>query len=222
MKILITGASSGIGAACAAHFAEKGWQVILVGRDHARLTAVTASLSGVGHQMIFADVLDWCQDTRQIPHLDDLDAMVWCAGICKLAPGMLLQQKDIRQILSTNLEAPLVVTSYLYRKKIFLDGACIVWLGSRSAHDAGEGFSIYAASKGGLAAAAKVLKKEYARRNVQLHCIEPGTVNTPMTEAIIEQFGGLKDGHGQNMQSPHSVANSIYQLCDNNDLKESS
>ncbi len=166
MKILITGASSGIGAACAVHFAANSWQVILVGRDAERLTAVAASLQGEGHRVIQADVLDWSADTQQIPELGALDAMVWSAGICKLAPGMLLQPKGIRQTLAINLEAPLVITSHLYRKKVLVDGARVVWIGSQSAHDAEEGFSIYAASKGGLAAAARVLQKEYARRTL--------------------------------------------------------
>jgi NAD(P)-dependent dehydrogenase (short-subunit alcohol dehydrogenase family) len=74
----------------------------------------------------------------------------------------------------------------------------VALLGSQSAHDAGEGFSVYAASKGGLASAARVLGKEFApsagsgqgRRNVSVHCLEPGTVDTPMTRKIASLFSG--------------------------------
>jgi 3-oxoacyl-[acyl-carrier protein] reductase len=125
----------------------------------------------------------------------------------------MLNEKPLRQTLAVNLEAPLLVTSYLYRKKILQDGATIVWLGSQSAHDAGEGFSMYAASKAGLAAAARVLNKEFARR--RMHCIEPGTVDTPMTQALIEQFGGLKDGHADSMLSPEAVAKEIFAKTQN-------
>ncbi|NBB78937.1 MAG: SDR family NAD(P)-dependent oxidoreductase [Verrucomicrobia bacterium] len=213
MKVLITGASSGIGAAAAARFARAGWRVVLTGRDEPRLSAVLQSLPGQGHSGIEADVVDWAEDPKQIPDFGALDAMVWSAGICQLAPGMLLRRKVIRETLAINLEAPLVVTSHLYRSKALVDGARVVWLGSESAHEAGEGFSVYAASKGGLGAAARVLAKEYARRRVALHCIEPGTVDTPMTDALIEQFDGLKDGHADNMENPESVADRIYQLC---------
>ena len=213
MKVLISGASSGIGSAAAVRFAQAGWQVVLTGRAEDRLTAVLNSLDGEGHEMVLADVLDWAEDPKRIPAMGSLDAMVWSAGVCKLAAGMLLRQKVIRETLAINLEAPLVVTSHLYRTKALVDGAQIVWLGSESAHEAGEGFSIYAASKGGLGAAARVLTKEYARRSVALHCIEPGTVNTPMTDALIEQFDGLKDGYADNMETPEAIAEKIFDLC---------
>ena len=87
-------------------------------------------------------------------------------------------------------------------------------LGSQSAHDAGEGFSIYAASKGGLSSAARVLDKEFGRRDIRVHCIEPGTVNTPMTQKLIEQFGGLKEGHMESMVEPEDVARQILKLLE--------
>ena len=210
MKILITGASSGIGAACAHLFATKGWEVLLAGRDASRLASVADALPGHGHQCLQGDILEWAAHPTRLPELGQLDALVWSAGICKLAPGMMLNEKPLRQTLAVNLEAPLLVTSYLYRKKILQDGSTIVWLGSQSAHDAGEGFSMYAASKAGLAAAARVLNKEFARRNIQIHCIEPGTVDTPMTQTLIEQFGGLKDGHADSILSPEAVAKEIF------------
>jgi NAD(P)-dependent dehydrogenase (short-subunit alcohol dehydrogenase family) len=117
--------------------------------------------------------------------------------------------------LSVNLEAPLVVLSHFYRKGIIQDGGTIVLLGSESAHDAGEGFSVYAASKGGLASAARVLGKEFLRKNIQVHCLEPGTVNTPMTEKLVAAFGALKDGHMERMVEPEDVAAEVVALLDN-------
>lgn len=209
-RILITGASSGIGAACAQLFATEGWQVLLAGRDASRLACVAGALPGQGHQCLPGDVLEWAANPTCLPELGQLDALVWSAGICKLAPGMMLNEKPLRQTLAVNLEAPLLVTSYLYRKKILHEGSTIIWLGSQSAHDAGEGFSMYAASKAGLAAAARVLNKEFAQRGIQIHCLEPGTVDTPMTRALIAQFGGLKDGHAESMLSPEAVAKEVF------------
>lgn len=191
MKILITGASSGIGAATAVHFAERGWQVTIAGRDRERLEGVYASLKGSGHELVCGDILDWAEDPKSMPQFGALNAMVWSAGCCRLAAGMLLRAPLLERTLKTNLVAPMVVTSHLYRTKQLVDGARVVWLGSQSAHDAGEGFSMYAASKGGLSAAARVLAKEFSQRKIALHCVEPATVNTPMTKALIEDFPEL-------------------------------
>ncbi|MDV7393197.1 hypothetical protein RZS08_17625, partial [Arthrospira platensis SPKY1] len=61
-----------------------------------------------------------------------------------------------------------------------------------------------------VAAAARVLNKEFAQRGIQIHCLEPGTVDTPMTQALIAQFGGLKDGHAASMLSPEAVAKEVF------------
>jgi NAD(P)-dependent dehydrogenase (short-subunit alcohol dehydrogenase family) len=157
-------------------------------------------------------VVQWAEDVKSIPAIEPVDGIVWCAGICELAAGQMLSLKAVRRTLSVNLEAPLVVLSHFYRKGIIRDGGSIVLLGSQSAHDAGEGFSVYAASKGGLASAARVLGKEFARRDVAVHCLEPGTVDTPMTRKLVETFGGLKDGHMERMVSAREVAADVVAL----------
>lgn len=231
--ILIIGASSGIGAAVAGVLAanlspnsgEAVWKVILHGRDEERLEALR---SIIGHlrskdqcpassvQCLYGDVVAWAEDPKSIPAIEPVDAIIWSAGICELAAGQMLGLKALRRTLAVNLEAPLVVISHFYRKGIIKDGGTIVLLGSESAHDAGEGFSVYAASKGGLAAAARVLGKEFARRDVSVHCLEPGTVNTPMTQKLVAAFGGLKGGHMEKMVEPEDVAAEIVGILENN------
>jgi NAD(P)-dependent dehydrogenase (short-subunit alcohol dehydrogenase family) len=237
-RVLIIGASSGIGAAVAELFSLKhggtearfGLELILHGRDQARLESVVRrcresgmngketgpgrpdSLGGARCEILTGDVADWVADPKSIPAIEPVDAVVWSAGICELAAGQMLSLKAVRRTLSVNLEAPLVVLSHFYRKGVIKDGGVIVLLGSESAHDAGEGFSVYAASKGGLAAAARVLAKEFARRGVRVCCLEPGTVDTPMTRKLVETFGALKDGHAERMVSAADVAAQVAEL----------
>ena len=198
-RILIIGASSGIGATVAHVLESSGHTVIAHGRNADRLKGFENPLLG--------DVVDWAENPRDIPTIEPVDAIIWSAGICELSPGQMLSLKAVRRTLSVNLEAPLVVLSHFYRKRVIKDGGTIVLLGSESAHDAGEGFSVYAASKGGLASAARVLDKEFAPstssgqgRGVRVRCIEPGTVNTPMTQRLVEQFSGTRD-EGQGIES---------------------
>jgi NAD(P)-dependent dehydrogenase (short-subunit alcohol dehydrogenase family) len=151
------------------------------------------------------------EDLRSIPQLPELDGIVWSAGICELVPGNFITTKALRRSLAVNLEAPLVLISHFYRKKILRDGARVVLLGSQASHDAGEGFSAYAASKAGLAAAVRVLNKEYKRRNIQLSCIEPETINTPMTQTLIHQFGQLKNTPKESMRTAEEVAGEVVE-----------
>ena len=219
-RILIIGASSGIGAATAKALAAKGCALILHGRDEGRLRACSERLYGATdtdgsrdkpahYAIVTGDVADWAENPRTIPAIEPVHAIIWSAGVCELSAGQMLSEKVVQRTLSVNLVAPLVVLSHFYRKRVIADGGKIILLGSQSAHDAGEGFSVYAASKGGLASAARVLNKEFSRRNISVRCIEPGTVNTPMTQKPIDQFGGLKGGHMENMLEPGAVAGEI-------------
>jgi short-subunit dehydrogenase len=218
-RILIIGASSGIGASVAEALATKGHDLILHGRDRERLEETRDKGQGTRAELITGDVTDWAENPREIPTIEPVDSIIWSAGICELAAGQMLSLKAVRRTLSVNLEAPLVVLSHFYRKRVIKDGGTIVLLGSSSAHDAGEGFSVYAASKGGLASAARVLDKEFSPstgsgqgRGVRVRCIEPGTVNTPMTRKLVEQFGGLKGGHMESMVEPEAVAADVVRL----------
>lgn len=232
-RILIIGASSGIGAAVARRLASRfaaasqdkhkeakrtdGLELILHGRDEARLKAVAEEIAQLTTQKpkpttLLGDVVAWAEDVKSIPAIEPVDRVVWCAGICELAAGQMLGLKALRRTLSVNLEAPLVVLSHFYRKGIIRDGGTIVLLGSQSAHDAGEGFSVYAASKGGLASAARVLGKEFSRRNVAVHCLEPGTVDTPMTRKLVQTFGGLREGNEETMLAASEVAEQVVAL----------
>lgn len=190
--------------------------MILHGRDEERLEAVRTKVEGQNTKVdiLTGDVVAWAEDLKGIPPIEPVDAIVWSAGICELVAGQMIGLKALRRTLAVNLEAPLVVLSHFYRKGIIKDGGVIVLLGSEAAQDAGEGFSVYAASKGGLASAARVLGKEFTRsagsgqprRGVRVVCLEPGTVNTPMTQRLVAAFGGLKGGHMERMVEPEAVA----------------
>jgi 3-oxoacyl-[acyl-carrier protein] reductase len=224
-RALVIGASSGIGAAVARALAGRGCGLVLHGRDEERLRqcgeqvcAATAQSPDESRgepaccELMTGDVADWAADPKTIPAIEPVDAIVWSAGICELVAGQMLSLKAVRRTLSVNLEAPLVVLSHFYRKGVIRDGGVIVLLGSEAAHDAGEGFSVYAASKGGLGSAARVLAKEFQRRNVAVHCLEPGTVDTEMTRGIMAAFGGLKDGHAERMVPAEDVAAQVAGL----------
>jgi NAD(P)-dependent dehydrogenase (short-subunit alcohol dehydrogenase family) len=212
LNILITGASSGIGACTAKELAAAGNKLILQGRDRERLQAVLSSLDGEGHQMCTGELTEWMNEPKTIPELPPLSGVVWSAGICELSPAMMLSARTLQSTLAVNLQAPLLILSWLYRKKILLDNAKVVLLGSSSAYEAGPGFVAYAASKGGLASAARVLDAEFATRGIRVLCIEPATVLTPMTQKLFDTFKTLESSLKQPPLTPEAVAQQMHRL----------
>jgi NAD(P)-dependent dehydrogenase (short-subunit alcohol dehydrogenase family) len=209
MKILITGASSGIGASTAQCLAETGATLVLHGRDSERLDAVRSKLNGDGHSTLIGELTDWMETPTSMPSLPALDGIVWSAGICELSPAMMLSAKKLRATLAVNVEAPLLILSWLYRKKILADNARILLVGSSAAHEAGPGFTAYAASKGALTSAARVMDKEFAARGVRVHCIEPPTVLTPMTQKLFDTFKSMEASLEQAPIPAETVAQQI-------------
>ena len=208
MPYLITGASSGIGAACARLLGKSQQPLILAGRNEDRLQSLADEISPTP-QILTGDVADWMENPEPLADLPPLSGVIWSAGICELSPAQRLSPKVLRRALAINAEAPLLILSFLYRKKILADGAHVVLLGSSSAHDAGPGFAAYAASKGALASGAKVFAKEFAARNITVTCLEPGTIDTPMTQNLIKLFGGLQGDHQKTMQTADQLAQEI-------------
>ncbi|NBD38015.1 MAG: SDR family NAD(P)-dependent oxidoreductase [Verrucomicrobia bacterium] len=245
-RALILGATGGIGAAVARHLARDGWQLLLHGRNGERLQELCASVANerppvanerppvanerepfgppvanerqpFGPPISFpGDLTEWAADPKTMPPLEPVDAVVWCAGQCELAPAKMLRAKALERLLRVNLVAPLVIGGWLVRKGALRPGGTLVFIGSESAQAAGEGFAAYAASKGGLASAARVLAREWGDPEkgpgIAVHCLEPGTVDTPMTRELIATFGGLKDGHEQSMIPPETVAAEVRDL----------
>jgi NAD(P)-dependent dehydrogenase (short-subunit alcohol dehydrogenase family) len=112
-RIVIIGASSGIGAAVAQACSKEGWDVILHGRDEERLEAVrkmclcdkgggTPSVASDDPlddtevvpprkiDLLLGDVVAWSEDPKSIPAIEPVDAVVWSAGICELVAGQML------------------------------------------------------------------------------------------------------------------------------------
>jgi len=211
-RVLIVGATSGIGQAVALRFAEAGQALVLHGRDEAKLDGIRMQVQGAEKHAVhtlIGDVVAWSEDPKGIPDMEPVDVVVWCPGICELAAGQMLKLKALRRTFAVNLESPLVVVSHLFRTGRIREGGKVIFIGSESAREAGEGFSIYAASKGGLASAARVLDKEFQRKGVRVHCLEPGTVDTPMTRKLAKMFPAMKQ---LKQLSPDDVAREVLEM----------
>jgi len=183
-KILVTGASSGIGRSCAVEIARLGAQVIVSGRNSERLDETLRMLSGEGHLAVVADLSTEDGRTLLLSALPVLDGVVHSAGVNKVLPAAFTGAPDFEEINSVNAEAPIVLTTRLLKEKKIAGNASIVFIASVSSVAGWTGLLSYAASKAALVGASRVLAVELGRRGVRVNCVSPGLVMTPMNESV--------------------------------------
>ncbi|MGX7896637.1 SDR family NAD(P)-dependent oxidoreductase [Tsuneonella sp. HG222] len=192
---LVTGAASGIGAACAKALArEGGGRLVLVDRDGPALQALEV---GEDALRFVGDVTNEGLWQRMEAEAGPLDKAVLNAGI---ADGSTIAETgfaDWRRILSVNLDG--MFLSLRTAMRLASDGAAIVLLGSVSGIRAEPGTAAYGASKAGVIQLAMVAAKEGAPRGIRVNAIAPGGVDTPIWDQapffrdLVAQHGGDRD-----------------------------
>ncbi|MDM0115259.1 SDR family oxidoreductase [Variovorax sp. J22R133] len=186
--ILVTGASSGIGAATARLCAQLGARTVLNGRDTERLEAVRGALAGDGHVAISGD-LSLVETREALVEAAEYDGLASCAGVAALVPLRMANETHLQKMLSVNYLAPITLTQRLLYKKRLRTGASLVFVTALSANAAPQAAAGYAASKAALEAASRTLALEQAKLRIRSNCIAPGYVETPMLKGLGAQAG---------------------------------
>lgn len=182
--ILVTGASSGIGAATARLCASLGATLTLCGRDELRLAQVLATLGGDGHRSIAGDLTDPAAREALVAQSLPFDGCVFSAGIAALAPVRMLSQRHLDAMFNTNFDAPMLLTQLLLSKRRIAAGASLVYVTSAAQHWGFAGSAMYAGAKAALTAAVRTLAAEQARQGIRANCVSPGYVETPMLAGL--------------------------------------
>ncbi len=215
--ILLTGASSGIGAAAACRLAGPGRTLHLQGRDESRLAAVAAEVTAAGatavvHRVDLADhaAVDAEAERlrREVPRLD---ALVHSAGVVSLAPVEESAISDLDWQYAVNLRAPFAFTTALVPALVAARGQ-VVFVNSGAGQRASPGWSQYAASKFGLRALADAFRAEVAEQGVRVTTVYPGRTATPM-QAEVHRFEG-RHYDAEAFATPDDVASSIVHALD--------
>ena len=179
-RILITGASSGIGRATAIECSKLGGICVLCGRNEERLQETLSLLEGNGHVTIAADLLK-AEDIQAIAsHSDKLDGVVLNAGINLMAPIYFLKEEDVNQVFQTNVLAPMHLMQALLKARKINAKASLVFTSSIDAVNPDVSSSAYAASKAALTSFMRSCAKELAPRQIRANAIQPGLVETGM------------------------------------------
>ena len=190
--VLVTGASSGIGRTTAIECSQMGANVIITGRDQARLDEVFSELEGEGHQAVIADLTQEEQLQGLLGQLPVVDGVVLCAG----------------------------QGTQLLKKKKLANGASVVFVSSIGGVDSITiGNSIYGASKAALNSAMRFCALELAPKKIRVNSVCPGMVNTKLIKggAVSEEQhqADMQKYPLKRYGEPEDVANGIIYLLSN-------
>ena len=180
-RVLVTGASSGIGRGIAIECSRMGAKVVLSGRNEARLQETLAMMQNPDeHQMLLADLaID--EDIQGLVDKigEGLDGIVLCAGFTIVKPFKFVSPQDIEAIMDVNYKAPVILSQKLLKKKKINKSASIVFISSVSGvFVSAPAAALYSGSKGAVNGVAKAMALDLSPRGIRVNCVNPGMVDT--------------------------------------------
>jgi NAD(P)-dependent dehydrogenase (short-subunit alcohol dehydrogenase family) len=193
-RVLVTGASSGIGKGIAILLSRLGAKVICSGRDEERLQKTFDKLEGSGHAFSSFNLLDvedirpWIGEISK--HQGKLWGIVHAAGISHTLPVSLIDREKFEQVVTLNAEAAFFLAKAMLSASIRDDrGGSIVFISSIMSMVSQPAISSYSFSKAALTGLTKSLAIEFAPKNIRVNCVSPAYVRTPLLDDMIKKWG---------------------------------
>ncbi len=192
-KVLVTGASRGIGRAVAAAFAVAGADVAITGRKPDSLAATGAEISPPGravlplacHQGHDAEIATLFEQLDQKFGRLDI-AVINAATNPVFGPIVQTEKAAWDKVIEVNLTGAFLTAQAAARRMAEQQSGAIVFISSIAAYDPVPGLGAYSVTKAGIVALAKSLAKELAPRGVRVNAVAPGLIETQLARALIE------------------------------------
>ena len=208
-RVLITGASGGIGGALVEALAERGARLLLVGRDETALRRLAERVT-VPCDWLAADLCDAADRRRIVAAADqaDIDTLINAAGVNHF--GLFAHQppQSVETLIALNVTATLLLTQALLPLLHAADEAWIVNLGSTFGAIGYPGYASYCASKAALRGFSQALRRELADTAIHVHYVAPRatrtTMNDPAVDAMNAELGNAVD-------APEGVARAVLE-----------
>lgn len=180
-KVLVTGASSGIGQSTAIHCSKLGAQVVITGRNIERLQETYNQLEGEGHQEVTGDLTNPSDLELLVQSVDNLNGVVLCAGKGMNAPFPFNTRQKYDEIFEVNFFSPIELLRLLVKKKKLNKGSSVVFVSSiGGVFNFAFGNSAYGATKAAINSTMKSCARELAVKKIRVNSVNPGMVNTKL------------------------------------------
>ena len=189
-KILITGATGGIGNCIVEKFNNLGSLILATGTNEEKLDNLKKKYSNINVEKFKLD------QHNKIPNfieevdkkLNGIDILVNNAGITLDNLSIRLTEENWKRVIDINLTSTFLMCKYAIKKMLKQKYGRIINITSIVGHTGNLGQANYAASKAGIVAFSKSLAIEYAKKNINVNCVSPGFIKTEMTDKINEEF----------------------------------
>jgi len=188
-KVLITGATGGIGNSLIKKFNDLGAKIVATGTNEQKLTNLKNNFPSIKiekfkldeHSEIesFIDKID--------KELEGLEILVNNAGITLDNLSIRLTEENWKKVIDINLNSSFFMCKFAIKKMLKKKYGKIINITSVIGHTGNAGQANYAASKAGIIGFSKSLAIEYAKKNININCVSPGFIKTEMTEKINEK-----------------------------------
>lgn len=222
MVALVTGASRGIGRACAVKLAERGYNVAVnYNSNEAKAAEVVAEIEklGVKAAAFKADTADLKAVQNMFREVQktfgQLDVLVNNAGVVDDAYLLMINEDSLSKSLDINIKGYFHCAQQAALKMMSKKSGKIINISSVSSVLAVEGQGVYSATKGAVNSMTATLAKELAPRGIQVNAVAPGFIATEMMDAIPEEKKQeyLKAIPMNRFGSAEDVANTVAVLC---------
>ena len=190
---LITGASRGIGLACAQALASAGTRVILAARDAAKLEAASAAIPD--STWVTIDLSSQESIKEAFAKAGPVDILVNNAAVTKDGLALRMKKDEWDAVLATNLTGAFLAAQQVMQGMMKQRWGRIINISSIVGETGNPGQANYVASKAGLIGLTKSLAQEIASRNITVNAIAPGFIDTDMTAALSDELKQNMLGH---------------------------
>ena len=189
-KILITGATGGIGNSLVETFNNLGSKIVATGTNQEKLVKLKKKFPNIIIERFKLDEHDKIENfVNEVDQkLGGLEILVNNAGITMDNLSIRLTEENWKKVLEINLTSTFLMCKFSIKKMLKKKYGKIVNITSIVGHTGNFGQANYAASKAGIIAFSKSLALEYAKKNININCVSPGFIQTEMTEQINEEF----------------------------------
>tara|TARA_Y100000591_G_scaffold275320_1_gene251967 strand:+ start:3231 stop:3962 length:732 start_codon:yes stop_codon:yes gene_type:complete len=189
-KVLITGATGGIGNSLVKKFHDHGSIIMATGTREEKLENLKKNFSKIEVAKFKLDEHSKIEEfiEKVYKNLNGIDVVINNAGITLDNLSIRLTEENWKKVLDINLTSTFLMCKHSIKKMLKQKNGKIINITSIVGHTGNLGQANYSASKAGIVAFSKSLAIEYAKKNININCVSPGFIQTEMTDKINEEM----------------------------------